>query len=174
GSVATLREALGQEPVHTQLESERAARILGVDASAGIGPAFQGSREPARLRREASGRAPPLAEHDRAALAALRASCSAKDWEHAGLDHTAPPLFGAFAGPDLAAVAGLRERGGGACDPCVLAHPAQRGRGLARGALGAAVAHALGEEKLVLYQTLLANGAALALARRLGFEAYAT
>jgi GNAT superfamily N-acetyltransferase len=174
GRIASLREAVDGEPVRALLVRERMAERLGVDPSALVGPSFQGWLDPACFRSESSGRARRLGERDRAALAALRSGCSAKDWEHSGLDETAPQPWGAFAGAELAAVAGIRVRGEGACDPCVLAHPAHRGRGLARSALAAAVAHALGEGSIVLYQTLLSNGPAVALARGLGFEAYAT
>ncbi len=172
--VAPLREALARDGAGALLERPRVAARLGVGDGALVGPSYQGWLDPARFRAEATPCARRLGAADRAALAALRSACGEEDWAHFGLDEAAPALFGVFVGPGLAAVAGLRERGRGACDPCVLAHPARRGRGLAGRALSAAVAHALALDALVLYQTLLSNAAALALARRLGFEPYAT
>jgi hypothetical protein len=51
-------------------------------------------------------------------------------------------------------------------------HRGQNARGLC--VVAAACAAALGRGELVLYQTLLTNRGALGIARRLGFEPYAT
>jgi predicted GNAT family acetyltransferase len=56
----------------------------------------------------------------------------------------------------------------------VITDPEARGRGHATRVVCALVERALAADRLVLYQTLLANAPAVAVARRLGFEAYAT
>jgi predicted GNAT family acetyltransferase len=74
----------------------------------------------------------------------------------------------------LVALGGLEGWSADAANPGVLAHPQYRGRGHATAVLSAVVELAIGQRKLVLYQTLLANHASVAIATRLGFEQYAS
>jgi predicted GNAT family acetyltransferase len=115
-----------------------------------------------------------LREEDRGAAERVRAACSADEWEHGGVELGARDTWAAFEGAQLVALGQLRAHGSGAADPCVVTHPAHRGRGCGRGLVSAVAKSAVSEGTLVLYQTLLSNEPALAVARRIGFEAYAT
>jgi GNAT superfamily N-acetyltransferase len=170
--LAELRKSAADWPKGGPLDAHAAAARLGARLESVVGPSFQGWLDPERFAGRAKV-ARRLAASDRAALRALREACAADDWAHAGVAEAAE-LFGAFEGEELVAVAGLRDRGAGACDPGVVTHPAQRGRGQGHAAVSAAVAEALGRGQVVLYQTLLANRPALRIAERLGFELYAT
>ena len=59
-------------------------------------------------------------------------------------------------------------------DPGIITRPDSRGRGYATAAASRVVENATGLGRLVLYQTLESNTAAVSVATRLGFEQYAT
>jgi ribosomal protein S18 acetylase RimI-like enzyme len=107
------------------------------------------------------------------ALAAFRTAIGA-DWDDSGIDPEEMALFGAYDGDGLAALAACRLLAHGAADPCIVTHPARRGRGLGAAATSAACAHLLAANRLVLYQTLVSNAAAVAVARKIGFRDEAT
>jgi RimJ/RimL family protein N-acetyltransferase len=107
-------------------------------------------------------------------LEALRAAVTSEEWRHANLAASEPPLFACAVGGALAAACGYERLLGRVAHLGVLAHPAQRGRGLARRAVQAAAATAWARGLLPQYQTLAANAPALALAESLGFEPFAT
>ena len=155
------------------LDPELAASLAGVAREACVGPSFQGWIAPERFTGVAARPVRRLAASDRDALRGLRAACPPLDWEHAAVEGSAE-LFGCFEGSELIAVASLKDRGAGACDPGIVTHPGARGRGYGGAAVAHAVAHALAGGRVVLYQTLLANRPALRIAERLGFETYAT
>jgi GNAT superfamily N-acetyltransferase len=167
-----LRASAADWPKSGPLDAQAAAARLGARPEAVVGPSFQGWLAPERFAGGAK-LARRLAASDRAALRAFREACAADDWAHGGVAETAQ-LFGTFEGDELVAVAGLRDRGAGACDPGVVTHPSQRRRGHGYAAVSAAVGEALARGQVVLYQTLLANRPALRIAERLGFEPFAT
>lgn len=74
----------------------------------------------------------------------------------------------------LAALGDWRVRAPGVGDPCLLTHPAHRGRGLAAIVLGGLCERALARDDLVLYQTLASNTPAVRAALRTGFHPEAT
>ena len=71
-------------------------------------------------------------------------------------------------------MANCSEWHGGAVGPGVLTHPDHRGCGRGRAVVSATVAHALAAERLIIYQTLLANRGAVSVADALGFRLYAS
>ncbi|HXX48670.1 MAG TPA: GNAT family N-acetyltransferase [Myxococcota bacterium] len=107
-------------------------------------------------------------------LQRLRAAVTAEEWRHANLDAAEGPLFAAEAGGEIAAAAGWERLLDAVAHIGVLAHPAQRGRGLARRAVQAAAAAAQAQGLLAQYQTLVSNVPALAIAAALAFEPFAT
>jgi GNAT superfamily N-acetyltransferase len=149
------------------VEAEALGRLVPRDAR-WVGPAFVGytaARPP-----------PPAIEVRRVALAELdplKRAVSAIEWEHAGLE-TAEPIFAAFAEAAVASAAGARLLNGNVAHIGVVTLSAQRGRGLGRAVVTAALAHALDEGRLAQYQTLRANRGAMSIARALGFDAFAT
>ncbi len=172
--------ALAPPRLHRELEAASrrgsllAPGVLDALLPAGarrVGPAFVGytDREapaPDGLLRLESARAPELA--------ALRACTPEQEWRHANLDAARPPILAVMSCGEAACAAGAELLQGELAHIGVLTHPALRGRGLARAAVAGATAAALAAGHLPQYQTLLANLPALAVARALGFERFAT
>jgi GNAT superfamily N-acetyltransferase len=133
-----------------------------------VGPAFVGY---------AAARPPPPASEVRtvalADLDPLRGAVTATEWEHAGLE-TASPIFAAFAEAAVASAAGARLLPGNVAHIGVATSSGHRGRGFGRAVVTAALAHAIDQEHLAQYQTLLANRGAMSIAQVLGFERFAT
>jgi predicted GNAT family acetyltransferase len=114
----------------------------------------------------------PLTREDSAALNRFRAECNTEDIGNSGIDKSIEHM-GYFQGSTLLAVAGYRPWTEDAGDPCILTHPEFHGRGLGTAVTSAVVHRALNAGKLLLYQTLEANVAAVRIARKLGYEQYA-
>jgi GNAT superfamily N-acetyltransferase len=148
------------------------ADLLGDNFERLIGPAFQGCLEPSAFRQVSAKEVRPLTQEDSAALNRLRAECSTEDVQNSGIDKSIEHM-GYFQGAKLLAVAGYRQWTEDAGDPCILTHPESHGRGFGTAVTSAVVHRALNEGKLLLYQTLEANVAAVRIARKLGYEQYA-
>ena len=133
--------------------------LLGGDFERLIGPAFQGCLEAGRFRPTRSGNVRFIGRDDSAAVDRFRVGCGAEEWEKSsGLDEVTHHMAAYFDGERIAAMAGYRPWNDYAGDPCVLTHPEFRRRGYGTAVVSAVVAAALGEGKLLLYQTLEANG----------------
>jgi len=151
--------------------------LFGGLAERVIGPAYQGHVEPEWFRPETRPGTRRLAPGDAEALLHLARDCDPEEWEHSGIEadlSRAPgPVFGAFAGERLAAAAEYRlEDGAGRVG--VVTHPAYRRQGWGRAAVSLATEHGLRAGHLMLYQTLEANAASVALASALGYRRYAS
>lgn len=172
GWVETLRECVaGVDAMHVAASVEAA---LGGLAGLRVGPSYQGWLPPEHFTPV---RSPEVCKLDRdgaSALAALRSAVSPVEWESSGLASDRAETWGDFARGEIAALGQLRARGDRAVDPCVISHPRARGSGSGSRVVSAMCEEALSRGTLVLYQTLLANAPAVAIARRLGFEHYAT
>jgi ribosomal protein S18 acetylase RimI-like enzyme len=171
---AAAERAFGSAQSSELLSREYVLHALGGAVATIVGPSYQGWLPPAHFRPLAHEGVRILAGGERAAVAELRASVSPEDWEHGGIDPDGPEIFAAFDGNGVTALGQLRAHGGRASDPCVITRPAARGQGSAVRVVSAMVERALAADRLVLYQTLRSNAPALAIARRLGFESYAT
>jgi GNAT superfamily N-acetyltransferase len=150
-----------------------ALRALGSAADNVIGPSFQGWLPEDRFRPVAPDGVRRSTHAVKDVVAALQPSCSAMEWEHGGIDAGAAEVWASHEGSRVAALGQLRRHRGGAVDPCVITHPAHRGRGHALRLVSAMSGEASSAGALVLYQTLFSNRPAIALALRLGFEEYA-
>lgn len=135
-----------------------------------IGPAWWGSVPPAGFRPAPSPEARKLGERDRALLAALEDACSAEEWSASGIGSDSEAVFACPIAGRLASACAYRRRAVDVGDPGVVTHPAHRGGGYGRSAVGAATAHGIGRGDLVLYQTLAENRPARAVASALGYE----
>lgn len=167
---AARAQALRAQDLH-----DSAAALFGERIERAIGPVFLGWLEPSRFRRpEPRREVRALAADDRPALVRLAEACGPNDWEASAIDPGEPGLVGAFAGGELVAAAKVRAWQAKVGDLGVATHPAHRARGHASAAAAEIIARHLTDDWLLLYQTLDANTASLALARRLGFERYAT
>jgi GNAT superfamily N-acetyltransferase len=170
--VARLRD--GVETIDARDAARRAEIALGAAAELRVGPSYQGWLPPENFTPLLSHDVRRLALADDGALEGMREAATPVDWEHSGIASDRAPTWAALHGDAVVALGQLRSRGDGAVDPCVIAHPRSRGSGCGTRVVSAMVEHALSQGALVLYQTSFANVPALAIARRLGFEPYAT
>lgn len=138
-----------------------------------IGPAFIGYGTQPTLELASATRARKLGRADVRAIERLRTACSEEDWEHGGSHFEKSPLFGAGDGLDeLAALAGYEVWNEKIAHISIVSAPERRGRGFATAAVALAARHALSAGLVPQYRTLLANAAAMGVARRLRFEEY--
>jgi GNAT superfamily N-acetyltransferase len=171
--LAELRERLAARSV-AELGQRDAVSALFPGAAAVVGPAFHASVAPDCFVPHPDPEVRALGADDVAREEALRAACPAESWQDGGPATPDAPRWGCFREARLVALAHQRAWPGDACDVGVITHPRWRGRGCGTGAASAAVEAALAEGRLVLYQTLVANTAAVSLAQALGFDPYAT
>lgn len=172
-SASDIAERLAGRSV-AELGDRDAAAALFPEATAIVGPVFHASVAPDCFRPHPDPEVRALGPDDAPQVDALRAACTAEDWENGGSAAPGAPRAGCFREGRLVALAHLRTSNDDACDPGVVTHPEWRGRGCGRAAVSALVAAALADGRLVLYQTLLANTPAVSLARALGFDPNAT
>ncbi|HET6585420.1 MAG TPA: GNAT family N-acetyltransferase [Nannocystaceae bacterium] len=163
---------VGCEP-DALLDEAFLVELFGDDLERMIGPAFQGRLEPDRFRPAVSADVRFIGRDDAAAVDRFRAECGADAWESGSLDKVEQPMAAHFDGSRITAMAGYRPRNHDAGDPCVLTHPEFRRRGHGTRVVSAVVGAALGQAKLLLYQTLEANRGAVEIALNLGYEPYA-
>lgn len=145
---------------------------LAGDCERLIGPAFHGYLEATSFVNQTSPNVRRLRPADDAAVELFRKECSVVEWENSGLAKADFWRHGCFQGKTVTAVAGYQPWGDSAGGPCVLTHPAFRGGGRGSAVTSAVVADALSNGKLVLYQTLESNEAAVRIALRLGYLRY--
>ena len=139
-----------------------------------MGPAWVGYADAGTFVRGDDADARLLGDEDDAAIAGLRSSCPARDWEHGGTASEATARIGVFHGGTLAALASYRIWGDRIAHISIISHPLFRRRGLARIAVSAITRHALDNDLVAQYRTLVSNKPSLAIADRLGFERYAS
>jgi hypothetical protein len=154
------------------LEPAFLKNALAEECERAIGPAFQGCLDPGKFSRRAAPRVRELVAADAGALDALRAACG-PDWDEGGLDKADAWRYAYFDDEGITAVAGYRSWTAEAGDPCILTHPRFRGGGRSAAVTSAVVSDALANGKLLLYQTLESNEAAVRVAFALGFDRYA-
>lgn len=160
-------------PEHLMEESVL-REVFGGDFDRLVGPAYQGYLLPARFRPFVAPHVHFLEPHDGPLVEVFRAECGQDAWEHTGFNAATSYWAAILEGDRIASLAGYnpvwRDEAGG---PGILTHRAYRGRGWATATTSAVVARALQEGKMLLYQTLETNTAAIRIARRLGYEQYA-
>lgn len=147
------------------------AEAFGADVERSIGPAFQGCLVADQFTRWASPDVRPLVPADDEAVDLFRTECGG-EWHDSGLAKAALWRYAYFQGDKITAMAGYRAWREDAGDPCLLTHPEFRGGGRGVAVGSAVVAMASSSDKLLLYQTLESNVAAVRIALSLGFERY--
>jgi GNAT superfamily N-acetyltransferase len=172
--VVQLEQNLGSAVAQELLFPDTTVRVVGHAAGEVVGPSFQGWLPPDRFRPVTPDGVRRLPESDTESVRVFQSSCPHEDWDQGGIDPAAAGIWASFQETKIVALGQLRPHADGACDPCVVTHPDHRGQGHALRLVSAMAQAALSQERLVLYQTLLANVAAFSIARRLGFAQYAT
>jgi GNAT superfamily N-acetyltransferase len=173
GWVPYLEVQLRDVPQERLMEESFLRGLFADDLDCILGPAFQGCLSPERFRPVHSPDVRFLAAEESATIEVFRGECGQEAWDDSGLDEGKHDLAARLEGDRIVAMAGYRAWTEDAGDPCILTHPAYRGRGWGTAATSAVVERALQGGKLLLYQTLEANVAAVRIARRLGYDQYA-
>jgi hypothetical protein len=124
----------------------RRGAIASVPASVNndaiIGPAFIGYADASTFTDTGTNLGRLLDSADEAAVATLRHACDETEWQHGGPAEAATRV-GVLEGTALLALASFRLWGPRIAHISVITHPASRGRGLGRTAVGAATRIAL-------------------------------
>lgn len=174
GATAALADRISEfafDELHTE---QTLVALFGEKIERTIGPTYLGTLAPEDFVPAADPRVRELTALDRKAVDALRQAVAAQEWDDADVSSERPGTFGFFQGGSLLAMASCSNWQGGAVGPGVLTHPDHRGRGRGRAVVSATAEHALAAERLIIYQTLLANRGAVAVADALGFRRYAS
>lgn len=175
--VDAARAALHGLDAQAAFTSDALRMLVGLDAQVD-GPSWHGYANGRSSRGTVDVAAQPVDLDDTSLLAFLERHDLA-DWAESGF-----PRDPGSADPETTLFYVLRENGrvvaagnmtewrGVPADVGVLTDPMLRGRGLAGRLVGTMVADALPSVGVVRYRALVSNAASLAVARRLGFEAY--
>jgi GNAT superfamily N-acetyltransferase len=155
------------------MDQSSLAQALGSSFERAIGPVFQGCLEPARLTNRPALHVRALVPEDVDSIETFRVECGTADWGTSGLDGAVSWRHGYFDDERITAMSGYRSRAEDVGDPCILTHPGFRGGGRGAAVARAVVDHAVLSGKLLLYQTLESNEAAVRLAFALGYQRYA-
>ena len=155
------------------LQEDRLRRLVSHPVERMIGPAFVGYTDGAAFQPVQQGAPRLLTPQDVPALEALRAACSALEWEHEGSSFGEQPLVGIHVEGGLAAVAGY-EWGEAIAHISVITHPRHRGQGYGKAVVSQLTEEVLSQGLVPQYQTLESNVSSMAIAHNLGFEHYAT
>ena len=138
-----------------------------------VGPAFLGYLDGATFAGVDDEESRLLDDSDSDAIEALRAACEPRAWDEGG-PVGAVATLGVFRGATLAALSSYEIWSERIAHIGIVTHPAHRGAGLGTAAVRAMTRIALARKLVAQYRTLLANAPSMAIARRLGFERYAT
>jgi hypothetical protein len=171
--VSVLRERVGDVDDATLLMTRFYEDIFGEQFERLVGPAFQGYLAPQGVRVGTSIEVHLLGSKGSADIDSFRVLCGHEAWEYSGLDEATQYWAAVHVGDRVVSLAGYRAWTEEAGDVCVLTHAAHRDSGFGTEAAQAVVSQALQDGKLLLYQTLESNIAAVKIARRIGYEPYA-
>ena len=160
-------------PPAAMLERVAVVNVFGREISRLVGPSYQGFLERDGFRPSPDASVRPLTPDDRATVAKFLNARDEAERSDSGLTSDNPALFGRFEGETLVALGGILPWASYAANLGVIVHPLHRGRGFAKTVTSAVIEGILAQDKVVLYQTLLGNQAAVRLAASLGCEEYA-
>ena len=168
--VAEVNRRVSTVEIEDLRDANTAAALLGNHAGAIIGPAYHGwlvQRTPGH-EDSAVSEIPPTKIAELTNLAER----DPRGWRDAGLYSAIDAAFGMNIAGQIVSVVAYRVDQLGAAFLSAFTHPDYRGQGLARAAAGVCVNHAISKGILCVYQTLLSNRSAVALARAVGFWEY--
>jgi GNAT superfamily N-acetyltransferase len=173
-SVQSVQTAVRANTVESLFSEAGVRGLLGSRIERIIGPAYYGYVERAQFRSAPHPGVRALSRADQAALHQLADACEMDAWEHSGITFDEAHVFGCFVDDRLVAAARYQSAWEETAHIGVVTHPAYRGHGYGRAVVSAATAQGLKAGFIMLYQTLLANAPAVALATGLGYQLYAT
>jgi RimJ/RimL family protein N-acetyltransferase len=133
-----------------------------------LGPAALAYLDPAEFRPQPGETVTAPLDPDHPAFRQFLRAAGTDDLGESGIQEITTPAFAVREHGRVAAAAGYRDWPCGIAHLCVLTAPAARGRGLARAAASAAVAHAIGEGRLPQWRAR--PEASRRVARALGFR----
>jgi RimJ/RimL family protein N-acetyltransferase len=139
-----------------------------------IGPAYLGHADATDFRPADSRGARRLDAGDEPALRRLAASCAPIEWEHSAIHFERPPVFGCFAGEEMAAAGTLRNLDERLLFVGIITHPDYRGHGYGKAVVSAMTEYGIRSGGIMMYRTLSSNYASVGIARSLGYQEYAT
>ena len=142
-----------------------ASRLPGAEI---LGPAALAYLNPAEFRPQPGDAVIAPADLDHPGFRQFLLAAGTDDATESGIGEITTPAFAIRAGDQVVAAAGYRDWPGGTAHLSVLTAPAARGRGLARAAASAAVAHAIAEGKRPQWRAR--PPASRRVARALGFR----
>jgi hypothetical protein len=160
-----LEQALGEATLDSVMSEGGFRAVFGSAFESSVGPSWLGWLSSRHFQPVSS---PKVRRATAPELRALAAACSPQEREAADLRDD--DAFGWFEGEEILAAASLTAWGENVAGPGVLS----RRPGCGTAVVSATVAEALRDGKLVVYQTLMENERAVGIARRLGFEFYAS
>ena len=166
-------ERLGRRPPAAVFDVTLLSQVFGGAVDRVVGPAWVGYADAGDHRPAPTMGTRLLTDRDLPALGRLEAACGPSAWEHSGIDPARPPVFGCFAGAELAAAGTLTPWGDRLLHVGIATYPGYRGRGYGKAVVSAMTDHGLAEGRVVQYRTLEANLASLGIARALGFRRFA-
>jgi GNAT superfamily N-acetyltransferase len=153
------------------LVDQQALEPLLPGATRYVGPAFVGYTDRVESLPLATD---SIASARDARFDVLRRATPPEQWQHAGLDAAAGPIFTVSSAGVVVAASGFEIIAGEVAHIGVLCDPDSRRRGLGRAVVASAAREAIARGLLAQYQTLWANHAAIRIARALGFAHFAT
>lgn len=171
GFVDPLAPHIGDWTLESLLDARR-LRDLGLLPGPAVGPAFLGYTDLRHFHPAPSLAVRRLERMDRKVFEELREACDPEEWDHGGGAFELPSA-GWFEDGRLLAVAHYEVWGGVIAHVGVVAEPGARGEGRGHAVVSAITGLALAEGLVPQYRTLETNAPSLAVARDLGFEAYA-
>lgn len=166
GTARLIEQALGGLPLASLADGDvLSSRLPGAGI---LGPAALAYLNPAEFRaRPGAALAAPVAPDD-PGLRRFVLAADEGDVEESGIQEITTPAFAVLEHGQVVAAAGYRDWPCGTAHLCVLTASAARGRGLARAAASAAVAHAVRQGKLPQWRAR--PPASRRVARALGFR----
>ncbi len=168
-------DEIARRPPDGALDRDFLAGVFGDDVDTITGPAWLGVADKTDFR-PAPDPAVKLLDVGRhtPALRRLAEACGELAWRQSKIVFDRHPLFGCFEGENVMAASAYTILGGVLAYIGVVSHPAHRGKGCGRAVVTASMDHALERGLLCQWRTLKSNGPAISLARKMGFQEYAT
>jgi RimJ/RimL family protein N-acetyltransferase len=139
-----------------------------------IGPAYVGyADETDLIAQRQDNKIKLINDETKSALINFSKSVNELDWEHSGIEIDQPPIFGYFEGEEILSAASYEIWGDSIAHIGLVTLPTKRGNGLGKLIVSATADYAINQGLIAQYRTLESNLPSIAIANRLGFQAYA-